>query len=132
MHELRRSAELGAAEVISAAAAKPVTQVVLLNKDDRTSFVAGRSLDGVSYCFAIQPTAVAPDGLSCQSRQERSWGGIRGTHAVKSGSYYFEVAIEDDGLGRVGWATAAASYELGCDRQVSVVSRACLNRTSCS
>ena len=34
---------------------------------------------------------------------------------VKGGRAYYEAAVADDGLCRVGWATAAASLELGTD-----------------
>jgi len=64
--------------------------------------------------------AVAPDGLRCQSRAERSWSGARGSVGVRGvggGRFYFEARCLDQGLCRVGWATRAASLELGTDKQ---------------
>ena len=75
----------------------------LLNVDDRTPLLA-----------------VAPDGLTCQCRAENAWGGVRGSKGVKSdaspGKVYYEAAIRDEGLCRFGWASRAASLELGVDK----------------
>ena len=35
----------------------------------------------------------------------------------KSGKHYYEVYVSQDGISRVGWATQAATLELGTDRQ---------------
>jgi ATP-dependent RNA helicase DDX1 len=61
--------------------------------------------------------AVAPDGLRCQSRAERSWSGGRATVGVLKGRYYFEATCCDEGLCRVGWSSKAAALELGTDKQ---------------
>ncbi|KAI3384596.1 hypothetical protein SNEBB_000079 [Seison nebaliae] len=57
------------------------------------------------------------NSLICESREERKWNGCRATIGMrKEGKYYFEVKIENEGLGRVGWSTAAASLDLGTDQ----------------
>ncbi|KAF5826386.1 concanavalin A-like lectin/glucanase domain-containing protein [Dunaliella salina] len=60
--------------------------------------------------------SVAPDGLKCQSRSEKLWGGARGTLGAYAGRVYYEVTLQDEGLARVGWATTAASLQLGTDK----------------
>ncbi|XP_065344999.1 ATP-dependent RNA helicase Ddx1 [Cloeon dipterum] len=60
--------------------------------------------------------AVTPDGLRCQSRDLKVWNGARATTGVfGKGKFYFEAYVMDEGLCRVGWATDAASYDLGTD-----------------
>ena len=60
---------------------------------------------------------LAVDGARCQSRSERWSGGrlLQGI-AAKSGKYFFEICVEDEGLCRAGWATQAASLDLGTDK----------------
>ena len=59
--------------------------------------------------------AVSDDGATCQSRSE-SWAGARANCGARgNGVVYYEVAVEDEGLVRVGWSTVAASYDLGTD-----------------
>lgn len=51
--------------------------------------------------------AVTPDGLRCQSREPREWHGCRANKGVQgNGKYFFEAAVTDEGLCRVGWSTA--------------------------
>ncbi|XP_059471757.1 ATP-dependent RNA helicase Ddx1 [Neocloeon triangulifer] len=60
--------------------------------------------------------AVTPDGLRCQSREQKVWQGSRATTGVYgSGRYYFEATVMDEGLCRVGWSTEAAKLDLGTD-----------------
>jgi len=61
--------------------------------------------------------AVSPDGLACQSRSEKAWGGGRASMGAFAGKVYYEVTVTDEGLARVGWSTTAASLDLGTDRQ---------------
>ena len=50
--------------------------------------------------------AVTPDGLRCQSREQKEWHGCRCTKGVQGkGKYYFEAIVTDEGLCRVGWST---------------------------
>ena len=60
---------------------------------------------------------LAVDNDRCQSRSER-WSGGRCSQgiAAKSGKYAFEICVEDEGLCRAGWATQAASLDLGTDK----------------
>ncbi|XP_047483483.1 ATP-dependent RNA helicase Ddx1-like isoform X1 [Penaeus chinensis] len=58
--------------------------------------------------------AVTPDGLRCQSRDPKSWQGVRGTKGVVGkGKYYYEATVSDEGLCRVGWGTPQAALDLG-------------------
>ena len=62
--------------------------------------------------------AVSEDGLQCQARSDKEWGGCHATGSMKSqGKAYFEIVIEDEGLCRVGWATQHASMDLGTDAE---------------
>ena len=61
--------------------------------------------------------AVSPDGLTCQSREQREWHGSRATRGVTArGKYYFEATVKDEGLCRVGFSTDQASLDLGTCR----------------
>jgi len=61
--------------------------------------------------------AVAPDGLKCQSREQREWHGCRASKGVQgSGKYYYEATVTDEGLCRVGFSTTMASLDLGTCR----------------
>lgn len=60
--------------------------------------------------------AVAPDGLKCQSREQADWAGGRANIGVFQGRFYFEATVTDEGLCRVGWATADGNRNLGTDR----------------
>ncbi|XP_063218219.1 ATP-dependent RNA helicase Ddx1 [Bacillus rossius redtenbacheri] len=61
--------------------------------------------------------AVTPDGLRCQSREQKEWHGCRATKGVQGrGRYFYEATVTDEGLCRVGWSTAQASLDLGTDR----------------
>ena len=51
--------------------------------------------------------------MLCQSRDHKSWHGCRSTLGVTRGQYYYEAEVTDEGLCRVGWATPAATLELG-------------------
>jgi ATP-dependent RNA helicase DDX1 len=53
--------------------------------------------------------------LLMQSRNEFQWEGCRGTVGVTKGKYYYEMTVTDEGLGRVGWSTKAATLDLGTD-----------------
>jgi ATP-dependent RNA helicase DDX1 len=59
--------------------------------------------------------AVSPSGLDIQARAARSWSGGRATAGVTGGKFYYEACVNDEGLCRIGWSTAAASYDLGTD-----------------
>jgi ATP-dependent RNA helicase DDX1 len=108
VHEALRAAQTAnkakkqdkpAAESGPAAAAAGKAAGVKLNVGDRSAMLA-----------------VAPDALTCQCRQEKDWGGVRATVGVTRGKFYFEASIRDEGLCRFGWATQAASLELGTDK----------------
>ncbi|CAH0384139.1 unnamed protein product [Bemisia tabaci] len=61
--------------------------------------------------------AITPDGLRCQSRDQKQWNGCRANKGVTSrGKYYYEATVTDEGLCRIGWSTSEATYDLGTDR----------------
>jgi ATP-dependent RNA helicase DDX1 len=60
--------------------------------------------------------AISADGLTCQARSEHSWGGCRATLGAFTGNVYFEATVRDEGLCRLGWATLAASLDVGTDK----------------
>ncbi|KAG8251426.1 ATP-dependent RNA helicase ddx1 [Homalodisca vitripennis] len=61
--------------------------------------------------------AVTPDGLRCQSREQKEWHGCRANKGVVgSGKYYYEATVTDEGLCRVGWSTHQATLDLGTDK----------------
>lgn len=54
--------------------------------------------------------AVTPDGLRCQSREQKEWHGCRANKGVSGGGkYFFEAIVTDEGLCRVGWSLSQAS-----------------------
>lgn len=61
--------------------------------------------------------AVTPDGLRCQSREQREWHGCRASAGVSgSGKFYYEATVTDEGLCRIGWSTISANLDLGTDK----------------
>lgn len=49
--------------------------------------------------------AVTPDGLRCQSREQREWHGCRANKGVQGeGKFFYEATVTDEGLCRVGWS----------------------------
>ena len=111
VHETRRTAAAAAAAAAEAAAKgaaassdaplakKARLECSMLDTEDRSPMLA-----------------IAPDGLTCQCRLERDWGGVRATRGVLRGRAYFEAEIRDEGLCRFGWSTKAASLDLGTDK----------------
>lgn len=47
----------------------------------------------------------------------KGWAGVRATTGAIGGKLWYEVMPENGGLCRVGWATRAATYEIGKDRR---------------
>ncbi len=61
-----------------------------------------------------QAIAISPDGLKTQSRHQKEWHGCRASYGVSGrGRYYYEAAVTDEGLCRVGFSTPEASLDLG-------------------
>ncbi|RZF40737.1 hypothetical protein LSTR_LSTR014356 [Laodelphax striatellus] len=61
--------------------------------------------------------AVTPDGMRCQSREQKEWHGCRADRGLHSaGRHYYEATVTDEGLCRVGWSTPQASLDLGTDK----------------
>ena len=62
--------------------------------------------------------AISPDGLLCQSREQKAWQGCRTNFGVANqGKWYYEATVTDEGLCRVGFSSSQATYDLGCDNQ---------------
>ncbi|CAM9559561.1 unnamed protein product [Heterosigma akashiwo] len=59
---------------------------------------------------AITPLPEHADGGATEPRSVH-WG--QGPRLLRGGKWYFEMTAETDGLCRVGWATEAASFDLG-------------------
>ena len=67
--------------------------------------------------------SVDPSGLRVQSRDVKQWAGCRCTVGINLSqvskkaehSYYYEVEIKDEGIVRIGFATADGSLNLGTD-----------------
>ncbi|CAG0887653.1 unnamed protein product [Cyprideis torosa] len=75
---------------------------------------AGSSKWAMSFFDRNPAMAITPEGLRCQSREQKEWHGCRATRGVHSkGKWYFEAIAEDEGLCRVGWSTSKASLDLG-------------------
>jgi ATP-dependent RNA helicase DDX1 len=65
----------------------------------------------------VHYTAIDPEGLLCQSRDQAQWHGCRCAKGViNKGKYYYEATVTDEGLCRVGWSTPEATLDLGTDR----------------
>ena len=60
--------------------------------------------------------AIGADGLTCQARSERSWGGCRATVGVFTGKVYYEATVRDEGLCRLGWSTVGAGFDVGTEK----------------
>lgn len=72
---------------------------------------------GLSLFDRGRALAVTPDGLRCQSREQKEWHGCRANKGISgSGKYFFEAIVTDEGLCRVGWSTSQASLDLGTDK----------------
>ncbi|RLU24295.1 hypothetical protein DMN91_002383 [Ooceraea biroi] len=72
---------------------------------------------GLSLFDRGRALAVTPDGLRCQSREQKEWHGCRANKGVSgSGKYFFEATVTDEGLCRVGWSTSQAALDLGTDK----------------
>lgn len=103
----------------------PILQIVWETLKDLQSGKGGRAAAhvqqsahwGLSLFDRGQALAVTPDGLRCQSREQKEWHGCRANKGVSgSGKYFFEAAVTDEGLCRVGWSTSQAALDLGTDR----------------
>ncbi|XP_065839715.1 ATP-dependent RNA helicase DDX1-like [Oscarella lobularis] len=72
----------------------------------------------MSFIDRDHNVAIRDDGLLCQCREQKAWQGCRSTLGVsKSGKYYYEATVTDEGLCRLGWATGRSLRELGKDKQ---------------
>ncbi|XP_071824062.1 ATP-dependent RNA helicase DDX1-like isoform X2 [Apostichopus japonicus] len=101
----------------------PVIQIVhetLREKAEgkSTSKVTAPKADSTNWRMNIydrgESMAIDKEGLLCQSREHHSWYGTRSNKGVSNrGKYYYEATVTDEGLCRVGWATAKAKLDLG-------------------
>ena len=97
------------------------------HKRQATEKGGGQSGTGEERCAGSEPctlnlqdrssiVAVSDDGLVCQARSDREWGGCRATGCIRQGKTFFEITVEDEGLCRVGWALRDASLDIGTDQ----------------
>lgn len=61
--------------------------------------------------------AVDSEKNIAQSRHPVVWDGVRSSHCVCHGKWYFIGRIRDDGIGRIGWSSKHASLILGTDNR---------------
>ncbi|XP_075243162.1 ATP-dependent RNA helicase DDX1-like [Convolutriloba macropyga] len=104
----------------------PVVQIVLETLREKrdgvkpsTSKPAGGTKMAMNIWDRSPQFAISPDGLLCQSREQKVWQGSRATYGVANqGKWYYEATITDEGLCRVGFSTSKAALgDLGCDNQ---------------
>jgi len=62
-----------------------------------------------------QAFAISPDGYSCQTRVDGAWFGARANVGLVKGKHFFEGTCKDEGLSRVGFSTANATFNIGTD-----------------
>lgn len=94
----------------------PILQIVWETLKDMQE---GKTKEGIkqiptewtmSFLDRTAALAVTPDGLRCQSRDQKEWHGCRATKGVHTkGAYFYEATVTDEGLCRVGWSTQSVS-----------------------
>ncbi|XP_071864973.1 ATP-dependent RNA helicase Ddx1 [Bombus fervidus] len=90
-------------------------------KTGRTSSNSGHQQHSSHWLLSLfdrgRALAVTPDGLRCQSREQKEWHGCRANKGIQGkDKYFFEAIVTDEGLCRVGWSTSQASLDLGTDK----------------
>ncbi|KAG0720084.1 ATP-dependent RNA helicase Ddx1 [Chionoecetes opilio] len=98
----------------------PILQIVWESLKDIQQGKTSKVINEVSPVWLMSffdrdaALAVTPDGLRCQSRDQKVWQGGRCTKGVTGkGKYFFEAMVSDEGLCRVGWSTPQAALDLG-------------------
>jgi ATP-dependent RNA helicase DDX1 len=122
---------MGAAETGSgktAAFALPILQSVherlrgISSKAATASQKSGKNEAQVTIKLNVEDKeegiTLSPDGLTCShTSTSNNWVGIRSTHGINKGKFYYEIKVLSSGNCRVGWSTIAAHLELGKDSQ---------------
>ncbi|XP_033358638.1 ATP-dependent RNA helicase Ddx1 [Bombus vosnesenskii] len=90
-------------------------------KTGKTSSNSGHQQHSSHWSLSLfdrgKALAVTPDGLRCQSREQKEWHGCRANKGILGkDKYFFEAIVTDEGLCRVGWSTSQASLDLGTDK----------------
>lgn len=91
--------------------------------EEKNAVSSSSSSSASSAVFRLSDTdrdkfvAVDGEGLLCQTREKRLWGGVRSNYGFSKGKWYFEATVADDGLCRVGFATPTSTRNLGTDPQ---------------
>lgn len=117
MYETLRDRQTGKGKWKGAATAGGGAKKMVLNPYDRGDQFGECDLSflivSITVSLFIFPSAISPDGLLCQCREQRAWHGARATLGVCQGKHYYETVVTDEGLCRVGWSTDKATLELG-------------------
>jgi ATP-dependent RNA helicase DDX1 len=114
---------MGAAETGSgktAAFALPVLQVVY----ERLQSTLGKRtrVDPATTSMKLNDLdrdpeiTLSPSGLQCSYAGTDKWLGVRATHGIKTGKFYYEVIVQGTGNCRVGWSSRLAHLDLGKDK----------------
>lgn len=117
------AAETGAGK--TGAFCLPVLQVVYETRNTNLAAAFSAPLDDTVLAGPIRlssadrgrQVAVNPEGTIAQCRHPAIWQGVRATHGVASGKWYFLARPQDDGICRVGWSSAHAQLNLGTDQR---------------
>lgn len=123
VHETRRAQAASALDASSSSSSPPKSKKARHHSSDGFGGTNGNNSSSSSSVVVVlsvsdrsSMVSISDDGLSAQCRQEKDWGGVRGTVGVLKGSAYYEATMTDEGLCRLGWSTQAGSHNLGTDK----------------
>lgn len=116
------AAETGAGK--TGAFCLPIVQIVYETRNTNlTKSISAASTEdsqrpiGLSSLDRGRLVAVNDARTIAQSRHPVIWEGVRASHGVASGKWYYVACMKDDGLCRVGWSSPHAHLNLGTDQR---------------